>query len=84
MNELFPIAAGVVIGALVHLVPSIRLRVVAIVVLSVLFGFAASYVSGELAEGWEFLLFDIPQVFVAAAVTTLALTWWQRRNLTRI
>ncbi len=72
MNELFPIAAGVFVGLLAFRIAQPRLRAAALVVLSVLFGFAASAVSGELVLSWGFLLIDIPLVFLAATATALA------------
>lgn len=79
MQEFFPLVAGAIIGALVSAICSLRWRSLALVALCVLAGAAASLVSGELEEGWQYLLFDIPQVFVAAALVAVAIGVWQRR-----
>lgn len=79
MSELFPILAGLAIGLVVQRVSGPRRRAVALFLLSVLAGLIASFISGELFISWDFLLFDIPLVFAAAAALTLALGWWRRR-----
>ena len=83
MNEVFPILAGAVVGLLVLRLEGARARAIALVVLSVLIGVTASFISGELFVSWDFVFVDIPQVFVAAAATTLAVNWWQRRRVPR-
>lgn len=80
MSELFPILAGLIIGVLVQRIARPQLRAVALVALSVLAGVLASFISGELFISWDFLFFDIPLVFAAAVVSTLALGWWRRRS----
>lgn len=80
MSELFPILAGLAIGLLVQRIARPQLRAVALVALSVLAGVIASFISGELFISWDFLFFDIPLVFAAAVVSTLALSWWRRRT----
>lgn len=72
MGEVFPVMAGVLVGAIALQVASARLRMLAIAVLGVIFGVAASSISGELAIGWEFILVDIPLVIASAVVTVLA------------
>ncbi|HSC90102.1 MAG TPA: hypothetical protein VLB86_00460 [Gaiellaceae bacterium] len=65
INELLPIASGLVVGALLGLVrPSLRLPVGA--ALAVLLGTLATIASGEYRIGWEFLLIDIPLVGLCA------------------
>lgn len=65
MHELFPLAAGLLLGALLGLVrPSLRLWVGAVGAIAL--GFAATLISGEFKTSWEFLLFDIPLVAVCA------------------
>jgi len=78
MQELFPIAAGVLVGLLTFRIAQPRLRAAALVVMSLFFGFAASAISGELALSWGFLLIDIPLVFLAATATVLAVSWLRR------
>lgn len=82
ISEFFPITAGLVIGLVVLRIASPRLRAVALIALSVLAGVLASYISGELFIGWEFIIFDIPLVFIAAVAVVLGVTWWQRRSAT--
>ena len=79
MGELFPVLAGVCIGLGVQQLASVRMRNLALVALSILAGFTASYISGELLVSWDFLLFDITLVFLGAVVTTLVLTWQRSR-----
>lgn len=71
MQEILPISAGVVVGLLCWRISSVRRRAVALVLLSVIFGFLASLLTGELALTWGFLLIDIPLVFLVALGTTL-------------
>ncbi len=80
ISEFFPVTAGLVIGLVVLRIANARLRAVALIALSVLAGFLASLISGELFIGWEFLIFDIPLVFVVAVAVVLGVTWWQRRS----
>ena len=70
MTELFPILAGLVVGAVLSLIrPRIRLTVG--VAASILLGTLATVASGEYKIGWEFLLIDIPLVAVSSAVGLL-------------
>ena len=70
MNELFPVAAGVVVGLALGLIrPSMRLLVGA--PLAVLFGVVATVISGEFRIGWEYLLIDIPLVGLSAVATLM-------------
>ncbi len=73
MQEIFPVMAGVLVGVIAMRVASLRLRAIAIALLSVLFGVAASAVSGELALSWEFVLVDIPLVAISALATVFVL-----------
>jgi len=81
MGELFPVLAGVCIGFVVQWTTSIRMRNIALFVLSILAGFTASYISGELFVSWDFLLFDIPLVFLAAVVTSVVIAWQRSRPM---
>lgn len=84
MQEIFPIAAGVVAGLLALRVANARLRTLAFVVLSVLLGATATIISGEFAISWEFLLVDIPLVFLsgiaAVVLSTQAPRWLAQRR----
>lgn len=65
MQELIPVACGLLLGAGLGLMrPSIRLPVGA--VLSVLLGLFATVITGEFKMSWEYLLVDIPLVALAA------------------
>jgi len=76
MEEVFPVGSGVVLGLVVAYLVSGRLRGWILAVGSVLIGAMASWVSGELAVSWLYLVVDIGQVLVAAALTwTLAARW---------
>jgi hypothetical protein len=66
VEELLPVASGLVIGlALGLLRPSLRVPIG--VVLIIAFGVLATAVSGEYLISWSFLLIDIPLVAVSAA-----------------
>ncbi|HAX24104.1 MAG TPA: hypothetical protein PLR44_12355 [Thermomicrobiales bacterium] len=69
MNEIFPVLAGVLVGIIAMRIASLRVRTAAIILLSVVFGIAASAISGELALTWEFVLVDIPLVAISSLVT---------------
>ena len=79
MNELFPLACGILIGSVLGVVrPAGRLRLA--VVLSVVLGVAATVISGEFRIGWEFLLIDIPLVAISTAGAYLLLSAISRRT----
>ena len=80
MGELFPVIAGVCIGFIMQRAASPRLRMAMMVLLSIVAGFIASYISGELLVSWDFLLFDVPLVFIAAFATSLVLAWQTNRS----
>ena len=68
MQELLPIACGVLVGALAGgMKPSLQLPFVA--VLAALLGTVATVVSGEFRASWGFLLVDIPLVALSAVLT---------------
>jgi uncharacterized membrane protein YedE/YeeE len=64
MNELLPIAGGILLGALLTRVPRSTRIPIAIVGI-VLIGFAATVVSGEFRVSWGFLAIDIPGAAIA-------------------
>jgi hypothetical protein len=79
MNELFPLACGILVGSVLGaLRPAGRLRLA--ILLSILLGFAATVLSGEFRIGWEYLLIDIPLVAVSTAGAYLALGAIVRRT----
>jgi hypothetical protein len=68
INELFPIAAGIVLGIVVGVLrPGMRRWAAG--ALAVALGVTATVVSGEFEIGWEFLLIDIPLVAGCAVAT---------------
>lgn len=70
MNELFPIAAGLLCGLLLGAVTA-RRRMATGVGFAVVAGTLATVVSGEWRVSWAFLLVDIPLVAVSAALGAL-------------
>jgi len=81
MEEVFPVLAGVVVGLALQPVASRRLRGVLIAVLSLVFGTAAAWVSGELAVSPIYIAIDAAQVGVAAVLTGMLVAAWRRRAL---
>jgi hypothetical protein len=71
VHEIFPIVAGIAIGLGVLRIASPRLRTLAFVVLCVLAGVAATFISGEALISWAFVLIDIPLVMLAAIGTVV-------------
>jgi uncharacterized protein YacL len=79
--EILAILAGVVIGLIAARLSSTPLKIAAIITGSVAVGVIVSSISGELSMSWGFLVFDIGQVVVAAAVAmTLSTVWRSRRR----
>ena len=83
MEEVFPVLAGVVLGLVAHLVGSSSLRVILIGVFGVAFGACASWMSGELAVSWVYLLIDTAQVIGASVMTLFLVRVWLRRQARR-
>ena len=66
VEELLPVASGLVIGLILGLLrPALRVPIG--VVLIIAFGVIATVVSGEYLISWSFLLIDIPLVAVSSA-----------------
>ena len=84
MEEMFPVLAGVAVGLVAHLVGSIRFRALLIGVFGVAFGACASWVSGELAVSWVYLLIDTVQVIGASVMTMVLVRVWLRRQARRV
>ena len=80
MYEIFPLLAGVAVALGVQRLVAPRLQLVSLVGLSVVFGFIASLISGELSVSWAYLIFDTGLVLLSAVVTTVLILWWQRRS----
>ena len=79
MDEVFPVLAGVVVGLAIHHVTPTWLRVLLLALFSLGFGTAASFLSGELAISWAYILIDTGQVLVAASLTAVLVALWRRR-----
>lgn len=79
MQEVFPVLMGALIGAGVAMLAPARMRIALPAVLSVVAGFAASALSGELEISPGFILIDVGQVVLVAALTTVVALAWQRR-----
>lgn len=79
MYEIIPIAAGVILAVAMWQarLREPRLRAVVTTVASIVVGFFAAYVSGELATSWAFALFDAAQVAGAAVLTLALIARWQ-------
>ena len=68
VEELLPVASGLVIGLILGLLrPSLRMPVGLISIIA--FGVLATVVSGEYLISWSFLLIDIPLVAVSVAAS---------------
>jgi high-affinity Fe2+/Pb2+ permease len=80
MNEVFPILSGLLVGVALGLLRP-KTRLITGVLAAIVFGTAATVVSGEYKLGWEFLLIDIPLVAASCAVSFLALRLLRRRQL---
>ena len=81
MYEILAIVAGVVIGLIAARLSSTALKIATIIMGSVAVGAIVSSISGELSISWGFLVFDIGQVLIAAAVAmTLSAVWRSRRR----
>jgi hypothetical protein len=80
VEELLPVASGLLIGLILGLLRS-SLRVPVGLGLIIAFGVLATVVSGEYLMSWSFLLIDIPLVAVSAAASlfvTHRLRWARR------
>ncbi len=81
MNEVFPVVMGAVLGLVLSRVGSVRLRWIALVVLSIALGALASVISGETEVSLGFIPLDVLQVLVVAALTSAVVLAWQRRSM---
>jgi hypothetical protein len=81
VQEIVPLAAGVVIAFLVQRFGAApRSKIIALLVASVIIGAIASFVSGELFESWVFLAIDTGLVLLSAGLTLASVALWQRRS----
>lgn len=83
MEEVFPVLAGVGVGLATYRLRAFWLKGVLVGTLGVVFGTIASWVSGELATSWIYLLIDTAQV-VGVSVMTAVLAAVLRRRLPRM
>jgi uncharacterized membrane protein YqgA involved in biofilm formation len=67
MYEAIPLATGAIVGILVYQRADSRLKWALIGVLSLVIGFVAASVSGEIDESILFVLFDAAQFVLASA-----------------
>jgi len=79
MEEVFPLAAGAVIGLLVQWVPGPRRRAAVLVLLCLVFGALASFLAGELELSMAFISVDTVLVFFGALLAVSAAALWRRR-----
>ncbi len=80
MYEFVPLIGGVVLGLVIAQITGRMRKGIVVVVLSLIIGYAACALSGELALSWIYLVFDVGQVLFAALATQLLLSRWQRRS----
>jgi hypothetical protein len=78
MEEVFPVGCGVVLGLVVAYLVSGRLRGWVLAIGSLLVGATASWITGELAESWLYLLVDVGQVLLAGGLTWILALRWRR------
>lgn len=84
MDEVFPVLSGIVVGLVLTSTSSLRIRAWVLSVFSVVFGTLASWVAGELAISWVYLLVDVGQVFVVAVMTAVLVAACRRHVWQRI
>jgi len=80
MDEVFQVLAGVVRGLLLHGISSLSRRGAIAGAASVAIGALASWISGELAVSWLYVLIDTAQVLVSALLTSVLVRAWRRRT----
>jgi hypothetical protein len=68
------VLSGVLVGCVIWHVHRPRMRVAALVALSISIGVLVSAISGEIIESWAFVLVDTAQVAFAAVATLVVLT----------
>jgi len=83
MEEVLPVGCGVVLGLVVARLVSARLRGWVLALGSLVFGAAASWITGELAVSWLYLLVDVGQVLIGGSLTWILAVRWQRLAASR-
>lgn len=79
MAELFPVAAGIVVGLIVSRIPNMRVRLIVAAILTLACAATATFISGESEESWAFIFVDIGEVAIVAAITWGLVTLATRR-----
>lgn len=80
MQELFPVVSGIIAAVATAQMAAPRTRLVTLVAASLVVGFLASLLSGELVISWGFIWVDALIVLAVASVTVVAMTAWTRRT----
>jgi hypothetical protein len=78
MEEVFPVGSGIVLGLVVAYLVADRLRGWVLAAGSVLIGWTAAWITGELAVSWLYLMVDIGQVLAAGVLTWILAVRWRR------
>jgi hypothetical protein len=76
--ELFPLAGGLLTGALLARRSSGRKLWALVAVAAVAIGFCATLISGEWLSSWEFVFVDIPEALVTALLGVALVRWVER------
>lgn len=79
MGEVFPVLAGALIGLLASRLAAVQMRWIVTTILTVVAGVAATFLSGEAAESWAFVLVDIGLVAIVAVIAWGVATLVTRR-----
>lgn len=79
MYEALPVMGGLLTGLVVSMLVGRQLRWAALIALSVVIGFAAATVSGEIGVSWAFVAFDVVQVFASAWLLLFAVSYLRQR-----
>src|SRR5262249_6781737 len=78
MEEIFPVGAGVLLGLVIGWGIPARLRGWLLAIGSLVIGALASWISGELAVSWLYVLIDVGQVLLAGALSWVLVLRWRR------
>jgi hypothetical protein len=76
--ELFPLAAGLLAGALLARRFSARTLWALVAVAAVAIGSCATFISGEWLNSWEFVFVDLPEALVTALLGVALVRWVER------
>lgn len=80
ISEVFPVLAGILTGVVCVSIARRNLRIVVGVVLTIVFGALATYLSGEYVETWAFILLDMLWVGGVAILAVLGIQMYRRRR----